>query len=489
MLPTLREWFLRDGLGRRLIFWMVIVSTSLGVLASATQLYFAYLRDVTNTNQTIERFENNFHPSLVSALWNFNFNQTEIILDSLAASQDVAWIELTTTTGQHLNRGTDAEELVHRSIELVYAAEDGSVEPLGTLDIGITHENVRERLWAQFWTLFFTNMAKTTLASCAMLVVFQLLVARHLRLIAAAVRGMDMPLTGKVGLQRRTTKSQDDLDKVVDAINAAHERADRSFRAEQRLNRQLEDSNLELNRSNEELERFAYIAAHDLQEPLRKITAFGSLLVDEYGSSLDEEPREYVDYMVDAASRQQLLVKDLLTYSQIDAKSDDVELLDLTDVARSALNDLSSAVDETGATVDVALLPHIIGNRAQMNQVFVNLIGNALKYRHPDRAPEISISQDLSDPTIGPGQPSSTGRIIFRDNGIGFGQENAEEIFELFRRLHGRSAYDGTGIGLAIVKKIVNSHGGVVRAESEPGKGSTFIVNLPLAGGAERSAA
>jgi len=468
---------------------MVVVSTSLGVMASAVQLYFAYQRDVTSTNQTIERFENNFHPSLVSALWNFNFNQAEIILDSLAASQDVAWIDLRTTTGQRLTRGTKDEGLVLRAVELVHGGTDGSEETLGTMEIGITHDNVRDRLWAQFWTLFTTNMAKTTLASCAMLVVFHLLVARHLRLIVASVRKMNMPSSGTMALRRQGRKVPDDLDKVVTAINAAHERADRSFRAEKHLNRQLEESNSELNRSNEELERFAYIAAHDLQEPLRKITAFGSLLIDEYGRSLDNEAREYINYMVDAAGRQQRLVKDLLTYSQIDANSSNIELLDLTRIARSALNDLSAAIEEAGGRVDIGLLPHIIGNRDQMHQVFVNLIGNALKYRDPKRKPEIRISSDMADSEIETETQSSVGRLVFQDNGIGFDQIHAEEIFDLFRRLHSRSDYEGTGIGLAIVKKIVSNHGGVVRAESKPGEGSAFCIDIPLAGFAQRAAA
>jgi light-regulated signal transduction histidine kinase (bacteriophytochrome) len=227
----------------------------------------------------------------------------------------------------------------------------------------------------------------------------------------------------------------------------------------------------ELQRSNRELENFAHIASHDLQEPLRKVQAFGDRLKTRYADVLDETGRDYLERMQGAARRMQTLIQDLLAYSRVTSKAESFEPVDLRDVAERVVQDLSTRVDRTGGQVIIECLPKVEADPLQMRQLFQNLIANALKFHREGVPPLVTISGEALH---------GTAEIRVADNGIGFEMEYAERMFRLFERLHGRMQYEGTGIGLPIVQKIVERHGGSIRAESAPGAGATFVVRLPI---------
>jgi signal transduction histidine kinase len=243
--------------------------------------------------------------------------------------------------------------------------------------------------------------------------------------------------------------------------------------AETRLEQSLaetREANAALQRSNEDLKQFAYAASHDLQEPLRTVAGYTDLLVSQYGERLDADARAYISLTQDAVRRMQVLIQDLLAYSQLPTASLSANVaVGAQSMVQIALANLKNSIDETGAIISIGALPAIRADYAQMAQVFQNLIGNALKYRKPGEPPRVEISA-----------VSDGGGWIFcvRDNGIGFEQKNAEKIFGIFKRLHGREI-PGTGIGLAMVKKIVERHGGQIWAESDRGKGSAFYFRLP----------
>ena len=240
----------------------------------------------------------------------------------------------------------------------------------------------------------------------------------------------------------------------------------------------------QLGRSNKELEEFASIASHDLQEPLRKIMAFGHRLQTTCGEALGEQGNDYVDRMRNAAERMQTLINDLLTLSRVTSMARPFKQVDLDKIANDVVSDLVVQIEQTGAEVEVGFLPQIEADPVQMRQLFQNLLSNALKFHRKGEKPVIAISgkivemKDYQLPGVLPGEDAC--RIMVKDNGIGFSKEYAEKIFALFQRLHGRLEYEGTGIGLAVCRKITDRHGGIIVAKSSEGDGATFIVTLPV---------
>jgi PAS domain S-box-containing protein len=224
-----------------------------------------------------------------------------------------------------------------------------------------------------------------------------------------------------------------------------------------------------LEASNQALQDFASVASHDLQEPLRKIRSFGELLKERYRASLDDTGKDYVDRMHSAAERMGTLIEDLLEYSRVSERERQVNTVDLNQILQGVLADLEVRIKNTKARIQVGHLPTILADPTQIRQVFQNLIGNALKFRRED--PVVKISGQVNGPAV---------EIRIEDNGIGFDEKDLIRIFRPFQRLHGRSQYEGVGMGLAIVQKIVERHNGTITARSTPGKGTTFIIRLPL---------
>lgn len=227
----------------------------------------------------------------------------------------------------------------------------------------------------------------------------------------------------------------------------------------------------ELERSNLELQQFASVAAHDLQEPLRKIQAFGDRLDRQAGASLDASGRDSLERMRGAAARMQELITDLLTYSRVATRREPARPVDLGKVTTAVLADLETRIQETGGTVTVGALPTIDADPRQMQQLFQNLVGNALKFHRPDVPPEVHITAPASE--------TSDVVIEVADNGIGFEEAYADRIFAPFQRLHGRAEFEGTGMGLAICRRIAERHGGSISVRSEVGTGTVFNVRLP----------
>jgi len=225
----------------------------------------------------------------------------------------------------------------------------------------------------------------------------------------------------------------------------------------------------ELNRSNEELEQFAYVASHDLQEPLRMVASYTQLLSKRYKGKLDSDADEFIAFAVDGAKRMQRLIQDLLSFSRVGKRG--VELVDIPSnrALQQALVNLRGAIEESGALVTYGLLPEVMADEAQLVQLFQNLVGNAIKYHAPG-IPHIHIS------AVKNGTPKWTFSV--QDDGLGIDPQYFERIFGMFQRLHKRDEFEGTGMGLAICKKIVERHGGTIAVESKPGTGSTFNFTL-----------
>ena len=252
---------------------------------------------------------------------------------------------------------------------------------------------------------------------------------------------------------------------ILISVQGSH----RDITDRKKIQQELERKTEELIRSNNDLEQFSYIVSHDLQEPLRMITSYMELLSKRYKESLDESAGEFIHFAVDGAKRMKQLINDLLAYSRVGTRGRSFEMINVQEVFNDVVQNLRLTMEENGATVTSGLLPYLMGDRVQIGQLLQNLIGNAIKF-HRDEPPRIHVSAAMQE---------DEWIFTVKDNGIGIEPQFQICVFDIFRRLHNKKDYEGTGIGLAVCKKIVERHGGHIRVESEPGKGSTFIFHLP----------
>ena len=249
------------------------------------------------------------------------------------------------------------------------------------------------------------------------------------------------------------------------------------------LNKKLIENISQLEIANKDLDQFAFMASHDLQEPLRKIRMFSNYLYSKYNDVLEDKGKDFIDRIQVAAERMQDLIKDMLTFSRVSVDETEFELCELNGLLAEVLEEMHDTIQSKNATIQASDMPSLPVNPVLIRPLFHNLISNAIKYSKKDEPPVIKIRSEIVRPGNGMnGTESNPGycRIYVEDNGIGFEQKYAEQIFQMFKRLHLNSEFEGTGIGLALCKKIVEKHNGYISAQSKPGVGSTFIIALPL---------
>ncbi len=272
---------------------------------------------------------------------------------------------------------------------------------------------------------------------------------------------------------------------AVAFLSSAFILLDREIQSNKRYRIDLENTIENLNRSNSELEQFAYVASHDLQEPLRKIRSFSDRTMSKYASDLPDDAFQMLSKIDDSSRRMQSLIQDLLSFSRIVNKGSKQQIVNLNSTITQARSNLSEMIQEHGGTIHCETLPSITGYVSQMEQLFQNLLSNSIKYHKQGQTPQIQITHSLIDgdqvPKIKPSQVDLQFHLIrVSDNGIGFKQEFAEKIFVIFQRLHDRNKFAGTGIGLAICKRIVSNHNGYIFADSPDGGGANFYIYLPV---------
>jgi signal transduction histidine kinase len=245
------------------------------------------------------------------------------------------------------------------------------------------------------------------------------------------------------------------------------------------LNFQLTNNNEELKTINEELDRFAYVASHDLQEPLRKIMVFSDVVSTKLAGKVDSDVQNSLNKIVRASDRMQKLINDLLKFSRHSVNNEDFTLVDFNDILQDVLSDMESDIQRKSAVVEASGLPQIQAIPSQARQLFQNLLGNALKFARDDVSPRIELFSEQIMVENPQGHIGKQHRIVIKDNGIGFDSKYADDIFVVFKRLHSYHEFEGSGIGLSICKKIIDRHRGTIRAEGAPNEGATFIITLP----------
>ncbi|MFD5625867.1 CHASE3 domain-containing protein [Streptomyces sp. NPDC127072] len=346
-------------------------------------------------------------------------------------------------------------------------------------DVRAALSSQQERLRAERLNARDDLMATTALrnwvfsAIAAVIVVLTALIFEGLR------RGINRPLE-RLGADARAISGGDfdhpitltgplDLRRLSGEIDFMRQRLVRELAFSEETRLRLDAQAADLQRSNAELEQFAYVASHDLQEPLRKVSSFTQLLQRRYGGQLDSRADQYIDFAVDGANRMQTLINDLLDFSRVGRLHNAHQSVDLDKVLERTLSSLSVAIEESGAVITHDPLPTLVADPTQLGMLWQNLIGNAVKFRRPGEAPKIHITA---------AREGELWRFTVTDNGIGIAPEYADKIFVIFQRLHTKDAYSGSGIGLAMCKKIVEFHGGTINVDPEYHDGARIVFTL-----------
>ncbi|MFD1139470.1 PAS domain S-box protein [Larkinella insperata] len=447
------------------VFWANVVITALFNDQNKHIGFSKVTRDLTERKQAQEviRQSEERYRSLVEQVTDYGI----FMLDD--KGRIISWNE-----GARRIKGYSAEEIIGKYFSIFYTQEDLlNNKPANELRIAKDVGKYEEEGWRlrKDGSLFWANIVITAVYNSDGTLIGFSKVTRDLSERKAAERALHDSYKQQRILAEKLKATNDELAAINEELAVTND--------------DLAETNRLLMRSNQSLQQFAYVASHDLQEPLRKIMSFSTLLQEQFAEQLGEGT-DYLERMQSAASRMSTLIRDLLAFSRLTTRRDMAGPIALTDVVNQVLTDIDLTIQEAVATVTVGPLPIVYGDSSQMRQLFQNLISNALKFRRAEVAPVIQVSaHELASADLPISiKPSRSAvayhRIEVADNGIGFEEKYTERIFEVFQRLHGRSEYAGTGIGLAICEKVALNHGGAITAVSKPGQGSTFIVYLPV---------
>ncbi len=483
------------GIGLRLLTLIILFSSLVTLLSTLSQLYIDYHRDVSDIERRLEEIERTNLDSLASSLWHVDTDQLRVQLDGLLRLPDVEMLEVRETVGSVANPlvvtvgGSHGTSVIERTYPIIYD-DRGTPRPIGMLHVSATLEGVYRRLLERGVVILVTQGVKTFLVSLFILYIVHRLVTRHLVAIAEFLGEFTLHAGEALVLRRRRPPARDELDQMVDAFNdmrgnlarAYHDlrEANRALvrdnearrRAEEevtRLNAVLEQRvrqrTAELEAANAELSSFAYSVSHDLRAPLRRIEGFGQMLQEGYVEIIDDKGRHYIERIRAGTREMAEMIDSFLKLSRSTRGELTVEPLDLSAMAADAVAKLREKDPDRSVGATIAPAVTVEGDRKLMAVVLSNLLENAWKYTRRADAAAIAF-----------GVESRAGRPVYfvRDNGAGFDMAFVDRLFIPFHRLHKAEDFEGIGIGLATVQRIIARHGGRVWAEGEPGQGATF---------------
>ncbi len=476
------------GIGRRLIVLIVAFSSVLTFFVTLLQLYIEYRQQRADMDIMLDQV-GIFLPPIAGAVWSFDEGQIKLALDAVVHLPHLERATVTTTGGRNswTSRSSSSTRVAERSYPLTYESR-GVAQQIGTMDVAASLDGIYARLLSQGVAILLSNGVKTFLVVGFMLMLFNHLVTHRISELAASV-GRLFP--EELAEQTATPagdpgfpEPSDEIDELRLAFDDLQRRLRLAVRDLHDSNKELQSENAErrrieadlqrlvkeLSRANVELERFAYVAAHDLQEPVRTLVSFSQLLDRKYGLRMDAEGVDYLKFIVTGAKHLSALVADLLAYSRSGRTGRDPSEVDCREVVDGVLNDLAPMIEQRRASVTVGPLPRMKVDGAQLHQVLGHLIGNGIKYSRDGVVAEVSLTAV---------REAAGWRFEVSDNGIGIEPQYHDYVFEVFRRLHTRDAFPGTGIGLAVCKRVVEACGGTIGLRSIPGEGTTFFFTLP----------
>lgn len=495
-LPALRN----RRIAQRLLLYILVFSSFVTLVSTSFQLFSDYQRDVDLINTRLEQIESGYLASISASLWNLDNKQLELLMDGILHLPDIRSVEIYELTDQfsnplHLTRG-DKQTTRHlaREFSITYPIL-GEERKIGTLLVQASLDNVYQRLWDRVILIFFSQGIKTFLVSLFILYIFYQLVTRHLSDLASFVKAIEAGKTQTaLRLNRKPLAEPDELDEVVAAFNdttsklhqayeelratnqqllldiAAREKAEQEvIHLNQVLELRVQQRTAELEAANRELDSFCYSVSHDLRAPLRRIEGFRRILHEDYHQIIDEKGAHYLA-RIEAGTREMTeMINSFLRLSRATQGELDIARHNLSDMVKSIAKRLAEQAPER--RVELHITPKIYADVDSrfMEVLLTNLLENAWKY---------SLSQPVTKIAFGVLSDNDEQVYYIADSGIGFDMQFADRLFSPFQRLHNVAEYDGAGIGLATVQRIVARHGGRIWATSAPGEGATFYFTL-----------
>ena len=480
---------LKSRLSYRILSYILICSTIFTFISTAIQLYTEYQRDMHSVAQGLNQIRESYLNFLTISLWNMDESQLSVQLQGALLLPDIQYLEVreiraameevvSAAGSAKIEGGADYE------FPLIYESGQEKMH-IGNLYLTVNLKGVYQRLYDRVALILATQAIKTFLWAFCVLIIFQHVIMRHLNTIAVYLKQLDVTrLTIPLTLNRRASVSNqpDELEHVAMAINNMSKKLIQSMAERQaaeealrRLNAELDqrvlDRTAQLEAANKELQGFTYSVSHDLRAPLRHIDGFLELLKKTAGNTLDKQSRHHMDTISSAAHKMGRLIDDLLLFARMGRHAVTLERVELGQLVHDVLNELEP--DTAGRAIDwrIGDLPVVSGDEAMLRTILMDLISNALKFTRPRQAAQIEVGAQ-------PGQGAEV--VIFvRDNGVGFDMAYADKLFGMFQRLHREDEFEGTGIGLANVRRIIARHGGRTWAEGKKDEGATFFFSLP----------
>lgn len=468
---------------------------ALAVAVTGIQLTLEYFTVVDGIDVELNSLSKAFAYSTADALWTFDMPLLETMVRGIAESPIITGVEIRNPKGLAVvSNGAVPQDGVPvdtgamapyrmKSVTLTVRTPRGDVAEVGQLVLVSDRQVAFDRVKYSFLVIFINSLVKTAGLWLIFYLVITKTIAADIRKVTDSISRLKFFDDPPKELEEIEYIHRDELGGLFEAMRNLRNHLGEARQEVRELQRSLEfkveERTKELQRSNEELEQFAYVVSHDLREPLRMVSSFVSLLEKKFSGVIDNEAHEYIAFARNGALRMDHLIRDLLDYSRIGRSGQVFVSLRLDELIREALLNLRSLLEASGGKVVLPpTLPEIRGNQTELIRLFQNLIGNALKYRDPERASVVEISTETTGDVC---------TLSIKDNGIGIAPEHFDRVFGIFQRLHSHDSYEGTGIGLAVCKKIVEHHGGRIWIESIPKEGTTFFFTLHLSEAALRN--